>query len=325
MRIRKKTIIIFEAAVILILLLLILALYRSPAKITSEQNNSLLSNRITSNLLEPQSYLILNYDPLEEELTHFITENNLSVSVYVENLRDGAAMGIHEEEGYIPASMGKVPAAILIMKEVEQGKLQLDTELGILDEDRTSNDSMLYNESIKELPVSVLLEKMLKESDNIALNVLQRNIDPEEYDTLLGKYYGYYDQRISLEDSNRILVNPITIYNIYSSLYLSTILQQDNSQYILELLSNTSFPIHDIATIPENVTIAQKYGFRSGDGEPYFHDCGIMYFSEIRLFYCVMTKDLDQETGQKVIGTIVHRIYTYTLETRRELDYYKGS
>ena len=120
-------------------------------------------------------------------------------------------------------------------------------------------------------------------------------------------------------------VNPLTIYNLYSSLYLSTALEAEHSEYILTLLTNTSFPIHDIAEIPEDVTIAHKFGNRYEGEEKYFHDCGIMYISSSRLFYCVMTKDLEVEEATKVIGAITHRIYSYSIETRSELDLYKDN
>ncbi len=323
MRIAKKTIILVELLLILGLLFWVFMLYHDQSTNASSENvnYSLLSPRINANLLQPNSYLVMNYDPLEEEFRTFIEQNNLSMSIYVENMRDGAAMSINGHRTYLSGSMGKLPIAIMIMERVQRGELSLDTNLSILEEDKDSYSGNFYQENVTEAPVSLLLSKMLQESDNTALYVLVRNTDPNDYVLLLEKYYGYYDQSLPDEDTENV-VNPISMYNMYSSLYLSTVLDAENSQYLLELLSNTTFPIHEIAQIPSDVIIAQKYGVRYDGDNQYFHDCGIMYIDDMRVFYCIMTEDLDPETGELVVGQVVNRIYTYSLEKRDELDEY---
>ncbi len=315
--------VIIEAIIILFLLLGIIFLWSKETK-PEINENQLLSSRIYYKLLEPKSYLILNYDPLKEKLSEYLKQNNLTVSVYVENLRDGASMGINQDITYYPASMNKVPIAILIMKQVQENKLYLDTVLPITNEERDAWWGTLYNESVEELPVSVLLAKMLQESDNTAFNVLRKNINLEEDIFVLEKYYGYYDKNTEHNANDTLNVaNTLSFYNIYSSLYLSTTLEPKNSEYILELLTNTSFNINKIAGLPENVTVAHKFGVVSDDKEYYLHDCGIIYYRELRIFYCVMTKDMEPKIAAKVIGKIVHEIYVYSSETRTELDTYK--
>lgn len=313
----KNKIILVQAFLTLVLLGMLLYQTSQDHKIPED---GLLSPRVYAEVIEPKSYLVLNYDPLQEQLENFVEENHLNVSIYVENLRTGASFGVQEYEVYIPASISKVIVAILIMREIEQGELTLETKLPLLASDK---DAM--GTSVEGLSVSELLEKMLQESDNIALGVLSREIEEEDSSLLLYKYYGYYDQNDYYEDISEMTVNPLTIYNLYSSLYLSTVLEQEHSEYILRLLTNTTFPIHDIAQIPEDVIIAEKFGNRYEGEEKYFHDCGIMYINNSRIFYCVMTKDLEADLATEVIGTIVHRIYTYSVETRSELDSYKAT
>lgn len=322
MRMRIKILLILQFIVILTLAFWVFTLsspdldhdahYKNP-------NYSLLSSRISYDILESNSYLILNYDPLEEELSQLIEQNHLNVSIYVVNLRDGASFGVNSEQTYLTGSMGKLPIAILIMKQIERGNLTLETNLTILESDRDSYSGTLYQDNSTEVSVSFLLHAMLQNSDNTALHVLERNTKNEDYILLLQNYYGYFDGPFPTETTPNV-VNPITMYTLYSSLYLSTILTADDSQYLLTILSNTTFPIHELANIPPNVTIAQKYGTRyEGDNQDY-HDCGIIYAEELRIFYCVMTKDLNPDIGAQVIGVLVNRIYSYSIEQRQELD-----
>lgn len=286
---------------------------------------SLVSPRISSGLLKPKSFLIVNYAPLRSKLESYIVRNNLNVSVYVENLRSGASMGINEREGYLPASLNKLPVAMLIMKKIEAGELSMDTLLGINDSYRINISSSFYQTKDKKFPVKILMEKMLKESDNTAFKVLQKNIDDDDV-TILLTYLDYYTEEST--DSSRAysgdyVVTPKSIYNLFSSLYLSTVLEPEDSQYILSLLTDTAFDIKKAAKLPQNTTIAQKFGSVYTEKEKYFHSCGIIYDGDMRLFYCVMTKDLSEDKAIKITGLIVNNIYSYTIDTRKKLDIYK--
>ena len=325
MRMKVKILLILQFLVIIGLSVLVFSL--SSPKIDPEahyrnSNYSLLSSRISYDILQPNNYLILNYDPLEKELSALIKENHLNVSIYVENIRDGASFGVNSEQTYLTGSMGKLPVAILIMKQIERGNFTLHTNFTVLDTDKDSYSGTLYAENATEASVSFLLEAMLQNSDNTALHVLERHTNPSDYITLLEQYYGYYDGTLPTETTPNV-INPLTVYTIYSSLFLSTILSADHSEYLLEILSNTTFPIHELADIPENITITQKYGTRYDGDNKYFHDCGIIYAHETRVFYCVMTKDLDPDTASEIIGILVNKVYSYTVEQRKILDEYE--
>jgi len=79
-------------------------------------------------------------------------------------------------------------------------------------------------------------------------------------------------------------------------------------------MSNSSFEIKKYADLPNNVLVSQKDGFWYTQNESYFHDCGILYVSESRFSYCIMTKGLDKVNATKVIGTIVNKSYSFINE-----------
>ncbi len=97
-------------------------------------------------------------------------------------------------------------------------------------------------------------------------------------------------------------------------------LTPEHSEYILEQLVNTSFDIRKIAELPENVTVAQKFGVFYTDAKQYMHSCGIIYLGEPRFFYCVMTKDMPLLEAQQAIGEIIHEIYGYVTAAIHDLS-----
>ncbi len=330
MGISTRTLLVIQS--VLIVLLLVSTIYllttkefnSSPSPVGKQQ---LLSPRVYSGLLEPKSFLIVNYAPLKNNIQEYIKATNSTISVYVENMRTGAFVGIDERQGYPPASLNKVQTAMLIMKQVEDGKLSLDTSISIPSAARSNAFGILYTTNETQLPLRVLLEKMLRESDDTAFKTLNPLVDQNDRALLLS-YLDYYsdesfDNTKPGEDYPTGLVTPKSIYHLFSSLYLSSVLEPSSSEYILSLLTNNVFDINTLADLPSNVTIAHKFAMKYDGKEEYLHDCGIMYVDNMRIFYCVMTEGVDRKSAEFHIGNIVNGIYEYVITTRTTLDEYK--
>lgn len=320
--IKLKWIIIIQVIIILILLSFIAGFYIKTAKIEKSITQGYLSPRIYSGIIEPKSFLIVSFAPLKANIQDYISKNKYNISVFVENLRNGAYMGINERAGFFPTSLNKLPIAIATMKNIDEGKISLDTKFDIKDIDRDSSWGELYNTREKELPVRIILEKLLKESDNTALRVLGRHLNFKDVQLLVD----YYDIEINLlpqRESDSIFMSPKSMFNLFSSLYFSTVLEPDSSEYLLSLLAESKFDVHEIAGIPDDARVAQKFGANYIGINKYIHSCGIMYIDETRIFYCVMTKDLSPEKAAEAIGYIVHETYVYVKDTKEKLDAYR--
>ncbi len=327
MIIKLKWAVAIQVIIILILLVVTASDYLERNKIEKARNGGLLSQRIYSGLLEPKSFLIVNFAELKENIQSYTSKNNLSIAVYIENFRNGAYTGINEKTGFFPSSLIKLPVAILITKKIENGELSFDTMLKINDSDRTSTFGELYKTEEKQLPVRVLLEKMLKESDNTAFRVLARHVDVEDFQLVLD-YYNM-DVNADFQDvettKHQNLLSPKAMSTLFSSLYFSTVLEPKNSEYLLSLLSDSAFDVRQAANIPDGVIIAHKFGYTYYTNFNYFHDCGIIYIKESRIFYCIMTKDLNEKQATEAIGHIVNEIYNYVKNTRARFDNYKNN
>ena len=319
---KLKTIVILQAAIIIILLIYPLYLYRPQEKITN--NKGLLSPRVYAGVLDQKSYLITNFQPLKNELMEDMGNNNLSI--HVENLRDGASFDINDEKKFPPLSLNKVPLAILVMQKVESGKLNLNTLIPIKDELKDAYFGDLYNNPSKELPLRFLMEKMLSESDNTAFFVLLEYLDKRDLKLLL-EYYPidfkyYYNPEIGHQTT---YLTTKEVSNVFRSLYLSTLLNAKNSEYLLGLLENETYDIKNKSKLPDDVRVVHKFGLNYVNQNKYLHDCGIMYIPlSSRILYCIMTDGLEKEDAHQKIGTAINKIYGYIVETRDELSKYRG-
>lgn len=301
-----------------------------------QNSHYLLSPRVYTGLLAPKNYLIENFNPLKQELNDYIQTNSINASIYIVNLRNGASIGINSNQYYYPASLNKLPLAILIMQQVERGNLNLTTKLLITPEDRDSGWGSLYNTTTKEMRVDDLLERLLVESDNTAKNVLLRFVNNDDISNL-EHYLDYFSNAeinnnlVSQKNNQQgnstksmLYVNTKSMYAIFSSLYLSSILEPDSSEYLLSLLSNSTFNMKSLASLPSTVTVAQKFGSGIAMGSPVFHSCGILYINESRIFYCIMTENVPQKEAPQHIGSMVHIMYEYIVNTRNSLDQVHG-
>jgi beta-lactamase class A len=331
---KLKMVIIVEAIIILILAFSFVFSIFSVDNNSITQNVSycdrhyydsqvcLLSPRVYTGILKSGNLLIMNFKPLQEDIQDYISTSNLNVSVYVLNMRDSASFGINSSKGFEPASLNKLPVAILILEKVEQGELNLDRFLPIKEEDKDSKSGTLYNTTAKVMTVRDLLHHMLSESDNTAFRVLEEQITLEDLQKL-SVYLNYYTQNINYIPpivNNSYEITPKSTSNLFMSLYLSSILTPEDSELILKYLSDSTFNINKYAGLPDDVIVAQKYGTYYVGSKNDFHDCGIMYIMDSRIFYCVMTQGMDEEKAPVVIGNIVNKIYDYIIEKRKEYN-----
>ncbi len=323
MKISFKNIALCQLVIMIFLLAVILNLLLKNSEFNQNVNKEgLLSPRIYTGILQPKSLLIVNFAPLKKELSEYISREGVNASVYIENFRNGAFSGINEKQGFFPASLNKLPVAILIMKKIEEGELSLDTMVEIKDADRTDSSGDLYKSKEKRIRLKVALKNLLEKSDNTALRVLLRYIDLDDLQFILD-YYGLDINVYSGRSEGVNLITPKAVSTLFLSLYFSTVLETKNSEYLLGLLLNSDLDIHGPANIPQDVKIAHKFGENYYEGNIFFHDCGIMYIKDKRIFYCIMTEGIEREKAVETAGFILNRIYQYAESAETLLSNYR--
>ena len=93
-------------------------------------------------------------------------------SFYFEEINSGYVYGMNENKEMVSAGCIKLPLAMLLLKEVENGKLELQSKIKMETEDNihSGTNGIIHEFSAKEYSLYDLLIAMLIQSDNTATN-----------------------------------------------------------------------------------------------------------------------------------------------------------
>ena len=220
-------------------------------------------------------------------------------------------MGIKEQESFVPASLLKVPIAATILKMAEEKELNLDTNTTIKKEDLSNEyGNLFFHGQDNTYSLRKLLEIMIHDSDNTALNALLRHTREEriiEARLALGLPIS-----IATHSEDTIKISPKQLSNIFRTLYYSAYLTRENSHYLLTLLTKTNFEDWLKKGIPPETIIAHKFGIYSPDKS--MHDCGIVYHPKRDYLLCVMSKNTNNKEAGEIITYLSTMIYDYVDE-----------
>ena len=253
----------------------------------------------------PQEDFIVNIQPLRNKLVDLAAaaeRGGLKVSLYFEFLNTGANVSINKELKVWPASLPKVPMAMIVMSKVEQGLWSLDKEFVLEESDKEDKryGSLWRRPTGTRFAAEELMRLMLVESDNTAYRILLRNTVIDDHLAVVGEI-GLEDMfgaggRISAKEYSRIL----------RALYTSSYLKRESSQYILSLMSQSIFKDYLAAPIPKDILVAHKFGQQI---EHNAHlDAGIVYVPSRPYMLVVAIEGTGAEGEQERVEALMHDV-----------------
>lgn len=237
------------------------------------------------------------------------------ISVYVRDMDRGVWTGVNQDDRYAPASLLKVPIMIAFLKDAEDGSPLLSDEL-MLPAGTDDNQA----EEIKPaapLPmghaysINTLLEAMIEQSDNNAMNALVQKVSP----VALNEVFSQFSVPVAVTNTDNA-VSPRDYMRFFRILYNGTYLTHTDSQHALELLAKVKYDAGLGAGVPVGMTVAHKFGEReiiNPDGSMQsaeLHDCGIVYYPHLPYGICIMTEGIDINSLQSVIQTLSNTVFT---------------
>lgn len=124
-----------------------------------------------------------------------------------------------------------------------------------------------------KLKASEAVRLAIVESDNTAVKSLVPMISKEDFDAV------YEGLDINLDiDHQGALLSAKSYSSILKALYLAAVLNKDDSEHILDLLTKTKFPDKLVAGVNPSVPVAHKIGdFATDKQNEGYRDCGIVY------------------------------------------------
>lgn len=258
------------------------------------------------------------YAETQEKIAQFIdseraAERVSEVALYFRDLSNGPVFGVNELAEFAPASLLKLPLALVYLNEAEREPELLAQSLAFEDEGWHQKQEFPPPEDIEtEHPYSVeeLLRRMLAYSDNLAAELLENHIAAIRGNDVVKDTYlelGIIAPGDILDE----VVNVRRYASIFRVLYNASFLTPESSEKALGWLSESSFKDGLVGGVPKEMRIAHKFGERerTADGAKQLHDCGIIYYPENPYLLCVMTRGKDFNELAAIIAHISKEVY----------------
>ncbi len=247
--------------------------------------------------------------------------NAEGISVFFRDLDTRRWFGVNENANFYPASLAKLPIAMMTYKTAEVNKRTLDLELPIGEKDLSLNEGQRYTpesvlESGKSYSVRELVKRMLIYSDNAPVNPLldaSANLREPIFSDL-----GVYAMP-SDSSPGRWNITSKNYSNLFRILYNASYLRPEYSDAVLKQLSESTFKNALAAGVPDDIRVAHKFGEASAKDEStgktsvILNDCGIVYKKNAPYILCIMTRGEKYEELERIIKEISEKVYRSNL------------
>lgn len=228
------------------------------------------------------------------------------VGVYVHDLAGGQWFGINPDTYFVPASIGKVPLLISLLRVEEDADGTLGNPVDypewLRENDRQSIRPAVTVRAGYTWTLGQLAEAMIVESDNNATFLVRGQLDQVLVDQVY-RDLGWSDRRALVDGSEQMTTTPRAIGGTFEALYNATYLGEGTSDLALRMLTRVRMRDGLVAGVPPDVTVAHKFGewwtgasnaTAGAAGGAQFHDCGIVYRPRRPYVACVMTRGANE-------------------------------
>jgi hypothetical protein len=261
-----------------------------------------------------------DYIPLYKKVKSFISAQEgrsdvQNISVYFINYGKSGFFSFNEDERYAPASLLKVVIMVGYLKKSDENSKILDQKFTYAPDIAESIEAVPFQTPTKlkvgfSYSVSSLIDDMIIDSDNGAMNLLLAHID-DEYLTEV-----YKDLGLEFPKENSLYTISTKEYSLFFRiLFNATYLSKKNSEKALSILSKATFNGGLSHELPAGVVVAHKFGEHvNGEGDRIdsieLHDCGIIYDNAGGPYLlCVMTRGKALASLKETIGSISKIVY----------------
>lgn len=253
------------------------------------------------------------HDDIQKYISKLLKGNSVdNVSVYFRDLNSAQWVGVNENDTYKPSSMLKVMTMMVYLNQADENPPILEKKLYYKpNPDAGQHYTPEHVLSTGEHTVDELMTSMIKYSDNDAAEVLTKSAT-EGYVDLFKVLRLPYPSSDSIVD----FMSPKSYSILFRTLYSSSYLSYTHSEKALKLLTTTTFDKGLVAGVPQNTTVAHKFGEHTEFLPDLtvawreLHDCGIVYYPSHPYLLCVMTKGKEFSSLETTISSISKLVYT---------------
>ncbi len=257
--------------------------------------------------------VLVNFLDLRSNLRATVAPFGESFSFYFEYLLTGTSIGVNEKEEFYAASLFKLPVIMAYYRQLERLKEKEDPVLTIGEEDIDREFGDLWKKGVGfKIKISDAIKLAILESDNTAIRLVVPRITENDFEHV----YQALDIDLRNDDGGARLTTK-GYSSILKALYFSSVLEKEDSQQILDLLTKTKFVDKLPAGVPENIAVAHKIGVynKNGENEAYM-DCGVVYVPNRPYALCMLSVS-DEQTARDRMANISRKIYDYVSSVKK--------
>ncbi|MFY7707905.1 MAG: serine hydrolase [Flavobacteriales bacterium] len=253
-------------------------------------------------------------DTIKNQVESYILEKKKSglltqASVYLKTHRNGYWFEINGNAMYNPGSLMKVAIMLTYLRDSEERPGLLDNMLVLNSKINDVGMKQIRTSAPLELGKSYsvrnLITEMIVNSDNDATDLLNRNINRSTFASVMSDLGS---RTPDLDDPNFEM--SVLEYNRYLRvLYNGSYLNRDNSDWALSLLTKSNYKGALVKLLPNELTVAHKFGERPYQDGFNFHEGGIVYLKNNPYTVVVMTKGKDYLTLPELVADISKLCY----------------
>lgn len=288
---------------------------RNSLKDSSQGRYPLLAKRL---FLENPGDVIIDFEPLRSDVKNYLASLGISYSFYFEYLFTGTSIRDGDNNRLVGASLMKIPIIMDLYKAVELGKISLDKSVAVPSDVVGGSDTRFGNQENLKPGDQITLRKAAKitltESDNTAAYTVYKAIDgllPAQDQAI-----NNLDIELQVKDivgESLAMISSRSYASILKCLYYSCFLSLDDSQTILNDLTNSADDNRLHAGVPKMIEVAHKIGSFNAETQS---DCGIVYVPNRRYVLCIML-DEDVTNAGRHIEELSKIIYDYVSTVNR--------
>lgn len=241
---------------------------------------------------------------LKKEVVKIIDGKGGFYSIYYKDLKTGNSFGIDERQIETGASVNKVPIVAALYLLDKRGEIKLDDRVTIQEDDLQDygTGSLRYQKMPQTYSLRNLAKLALKESDNTAAHILSVRIGED----IVQKVVDSWEMNQTIMADNQTSVYDMSI--LFEKIYKGEIASESNTKELLSFMTETETEDRLPNKLPSNTLIYHK----SGDGEGFVHDVGVIEIKNHSYFLGVMTSDVSSIESQT--SDVISQISKYIFD-----------
>ena len=237
--------------------------------------------------------------PIEKDLRRLVAQVKGVYGICIVDLGRGDSLGINKSEVFPAASLMKLPLIYSFYQQVELGKIDLDEQYSLEEEDKVEGTGSVYQQPAGTVyTLHDLVVLLGKQSDNTAQNVLAEILGKEEIQAAITDLGMKQTSYANLETS------PQDVAIFWQKLATGQILTPVHCQEILDSLTDTIFEEQIPAGLPKGIKVAHKMGVDEG----ILHDGGIV-FADQPFVLVVMSKNVNISEAKELFLEITKLVW----------------